>query len=475
MAEHKIPFLCGGIFFFLISGIKQGVSAREHAKGIKDEVKNEDIMDDLVYAVTGRRYTLIKSEVSLYRSCRSNGTTGIPFDDKHVRDAFSDAFFHDYATPHKRMTEFLDKYMVGSQQMTWFVKQLLDIIFHDESIKEEDYFYILANGEKKTKSEIREMRQFDYQPFVLGVVYFIISQRYGRNKEGDATFDAWKKKDGNTYKYDGDAGLGITYKIEVKDCRPCEEPINEQEPESVPAVNETASSEEDTRTDDEVIFDNLRRPLEMFANVLEAQKHQLAEQIRANNKKSDPPEDESDKVYSAFKQDSFEILRYCIDTDISAEPVKITLADEINALLEKWQYDARKISNQEQAQIVAETLKALSEFEGYLSEKYMRYNSNCEALIFRNGSAEEGERLRNELHPESLRIRKALAALFKRMWPDPNFDEPETIEAEVVDDEMPSGAAEDAKTVVIQNQTNIGKQEINNFDLNNAHDITFNL
>lgn len=142
MKNSKTPFLCGGIFFFLISGIKQGVSAREHAKGIKDEVKNEDIMDDLILAIVGRRYSPNKAEVSQYRSCSANGTSGIPFDDKSVRDSLSDAIANNYIAPHKRITTFLDKYMVGEQQRTWFVKALLDIILHDETIAEDECFYI---------------------------------------------------------------------------------------------------------------------------------------------------------------------------------------------------------------------------------------------------------------------------------------------------------------------------------------------
>lgn len=244
MADNKIPFLCGGTFFFLISGIKQGVSAREHAKGIKDEVKNENIMDDLVFAVAGRRYNPGKAEVSQYRSCSVNGSSGIPLDDKSIRDSFSDAVLHDYTSPHRRITEFLDKYMVGQQQRTWFVKALLDIILHDDSIAEENCFYIKPNGICKTKSEIREMREFDYQPFVLGVIHFIVTTRYGQNKDGRETFDAWKNKEGNEYKYNGNAGEGIPYKITVKDLRPCDEHVD------APNVEKGAKTDEDAIADD---------------------------------------------------------------------------------------------------------------------------------------------------------------------------------------------------------------------------------
>lgn len=51
-----------------------------------------------------------------------------------------------------------------------------------------------------------------------------------------------------------------------------------------------------TISDDQVIVDALSKPLLAFAGALEAQKHQLAEQIRQNNKKADSSEDESDNT-----------------------------------------------------------------------------------------------------------------------------------------------------------------------------------
>lgn len=48
--------------------------------------------------------------------------------------------------------------------------------------------------------------------------------------------------------------------------------------------------------DDQVIVNALSKPLLAFAGALEAQKHQLAEQIRRNNKKADSSEDESDNT-----------------------------------------------------------------------------------------------------------------------------------------------------------------------------------
>lgn len=57
----------------------------------------------------------------------------------------------------------------------------------------------------------------------------------------------------------------------------------------------------------------------------------------------------------------------------------------------------------------------------------------------------------------------------------PPKDDAETTEAEVVDDDVPSGAAEeDKKITVIQNQTNVVQNGENNFNLTNNGTLNFN-
>ncbi len=53
-------------------------------------------------------------------------------------------------------------------------------------------------------------------------------------------------------------------------------------------------------------------------------------------------------------------------------------------------------------------------------------------------------------------------------------DEPETAEAEVVDDEMPSGAAEEDKRTVIHQQTNVIQNGENNVNVTNNGTMNFN-
>lgn len=72
-------------------------------------------------------------------------------------------------------------------------------------------------------------------------------------------------------------------------------------------------------------------------------------------------------------------------------------------------------------------------------------------------------------------IREAAAATRKSPGKSAQTDsDAESIEAEVVDDEMPSGAAgEDKKTTVIQQQTNVIQNGDHNVNLTNNGTINF--
>lgn len=188
------------------------------------------------------------------------------------------------------------------------------------------------------------------------------------------------------------------------------------------------------------------------------------------------------RLLERFKSDSDDVLRYIIEHDPSAEATSITLADEIAAIDRNWQYDLRKIKDDVFRKLVTDIIKVLNEYTYYLSEKFLRAIPGRSVLWFRNESLEEGDQLREVLRPQTVRLRKEIAELYKKLFPIPednDQEESETIEAEVVDDKEPSGAAdedkEDKKITVIQHQTNVVQNGENNINLTNNGTINFNL
>lgn len=194
-------------------------------------------------------------------------------------------------------------------------------------------------------------------------------------------------------------------------------------------------------------------------------------------------DNEDDKLLiDKFRLDSDAILRYIIEHDPSAEATSITLVDEIATIDRNWQYDLRKIKDEGFRKLVTDIIKVLNEYTYYLSEKFLRALPGRSVLWFRNESLEEGDQLREVLRPQTIRLRKEIAELYKKLFPIPEDngqEEAEPLEAEVVDDYEPSGAAdedkEDKKITVIQQQTNVVQNGENNINLTNNGTINFNL
>lgn len=179
-----------------------------------------------------------------------------------------------------------------------------------------------------------------------------------------------------------------------------------------------------------------------------------------------------------FRAESRDLLQYIIQNDPSAGPTEITLSDEISDLIQKWQFKLREIEDNAFRNVVIHILKVLKEYTYYISDVFLRLIPGRNILWFRNESFEEGNRLRNQLQPKSSELRREIAKLYEKLYPIPENtaqDKSETVEAEVVDDEEPSGAAtEDKKITVIQQQTNVIQNGENNFNLTNNGTMNFN-
>lgn len=179
-----------------------------------------------------------------------------------------------------------------------------------------------------------------------------------------------------------------------------------------------------------------------------------------------------------FRAESRALLQYIIQNDPSAGPTEITLSDKISDLIQEWQFTLREIEDSAFRNVVIHILKVLKEYAYYISDVFLRLIPGRNILWFRNESWEEGNRLRNELQPKSSELRREIAKLYEKLYPIPEDtaqDKSETVEAEVVDDEVPSGAAtEDKKITVIQQQTNVIQNGENNFNLTNNGTMNFN-
>ena len=303
MSDEKTPYLCGGVFFFLLlQAVLPNGSARDHKAGIKDEHKAPLVMSDLIYVFTDSLNYGSEKDTSYYRECNSEGSCNIPFNDIAVATAFDNTIKEKYSIALSRMTEFVN-WHINFEMKDWLVKALLEIIENDTDILETDRFYILNSGQPVQVSDIKKMTVFELQPFLLGVLHFVLLERRELNYKGKPTLDTLGiKKERKERKYNGNAGQTVLRNIEVS---LYEEPIV-----MASAQNETDDTtdsilqQEDIESDDKIIISNLSKPLQIFADALAAQKHQMAEQIRQNRKKEQQAEVIDDTESSSAADDA---------------------------------------------------------------------------------------------------------------------------------------------------------------------------
>ena len=119
-----------------------------------------------------------------------------------------------------------------------------------------------------------------------------------------------------------------------------------------------------------------------------------------------------------FKNAYKNILKYCIRIDPTGDAFDIHCIELIERNYNKWQFDWRDFESEKIQEIVCHTLNNFNEYLYYLSDKYMRLlPSNPDFLICKNQSIEEGERLREELRPNFIRIREELRDRYLELWP----------------------------------------------------------
>lgn len=187
--------------------------------------------------------------------------------------------------------------------------------------------------------------------------------------------------------------------------------------------------------------------------------------------------DDDKKLLKAFRNDCKEIMLYVIENDPASGPTVIWLSDTISEVVHKWQLRYREVENRVLRNLAVDILNTLNEYTYYISDVFLRYIPERNVLWFRNESWEEGNRLRDVLQPKSYELRCKIAKLYEALYPIPEDaqDDTETVEAEVVDDEPSSGAAQDYKeATVIQQQINVIQNGEKNFNLTNNGTMNFN-
>lgn len=374
MTNSDYPRLCGGTFFILVlQALRQRMKAREHYKGESDGLKDPNVLIGLIRVINPDYREpagdALKGKTNDFKSCKTSTGEYLPFGNTMEIEEFDNRVQTSYQDALSAMVTFVDTFLetgTAVKKEERLVKALIDLIQQDTSINGDEEFYILENGGKIKKAALSDLTNVCLPAFLLGVWHYVVVNRKD-NKVGKDTYNSWcPPAGGGPRNYSGNMGKGVTQRLSVH--------TNiEVTPESVVVENSEVCS----------------------------------------------GLNDSDYVLASLRKNYKSIMIYCIENDPCAGPTKVELADEITAANDNWKYAWREIEDPVLRKLALDIMETLNEYSVYLSDTYLRLIYDRNVLWFRNESWEEGCRLREDMQPNTKRIRQKIADLYRRLYPVP--------------------------------------------------------
>jgi len=264
--------LCGGTFFtLLLEARKPRFGVREHYMGASDGLSEPNVLMALASVIvqdyqkpSQSMMNTIKGNTSDYKQCKNKGGTYFPFGDINALRMFDLKIKQNYGTALNEIAIFCEKFIQVQDSIKKdekLVKALVELISEDETIPDEQKFYVEEDGSYISKKQLLERCYFCFQSFLLGIFHYSIMRQEAANI-GRETYDIWCPPKGRAPRvYDGNVGeswqdISLTYVTIV-------EPVEAKNVEEA----EVVSNEEDINKKEQVKENNPRPAQQMVINI----------------------------------------------------------------------------------------------------------------------------------------------------------------------------------------------------------------
>jgi len=323
MAKSSVPHLCGGILYcLLLEARKPGKKARDKLHGGTDGLTAPNVFAGLIHVVTGENEALYKTSTlekcaSDYKKCQTSTGYYVPFTKPGTASAFDSAIKRKDPDLLQRMSGFIDKYL-NVAKCEWLVRTIIETIQGDEEIENSAKFAVDYDCYIQ-KHDLHTVRNVALYPFMLSVLQYVLLHSPDA-ESGRPTFEAWYAQSSPRAEWKlnrtdlGDTIDPINLTTDIPTAAATAPAPQPAESAALPDPSEEISSA-DTRSDRQVITDHLAKslssvltvleahkpptidaeklakPLLHFAAAVEAQEHQMAEDIRRNEAKKKSTEE----------------------------------------------------------------------------------------------------------------------------------------------------------------------------------------
>lgn len=197
MDNENDYYFSGGVFFSLINAIRGNSRRTNNPSNDKIKLSNNELMLGFYELFTGKTLSIdtyssssFSVQVSKYINCNANSAGEVPFANTNVVDGLIREVENCYNVPLLRTINFIDSFLADDdQKRIQFIKNVMQILRDDKSIQNGDKFYVKRNGEPIRKNEVLKMRTIEFDPFVLGILHYVL-KTHKNNTKGKSLIDA---------------------------------------------------------------------------------------------------------------------------------------------------------------------------------------------------------------------------------------------------------------------------------------------
>lgn len=192
------PILCGTTFFdLLIANKKRGIVEPQ-------------LMQNFIQIFDPSSYypgDTAKQNTAQYKKGLINGSGWIVFDKKEYIDAVNSAFKDEYYKFLDKISFFLKNNIKDEKHLNMLGKQIIELIIIDNTITDDDEFYLESNQYSIKKKDILINKRYQIQPIFFGVWKYIINKKIS-NQKAIETYEQWFSSKGPNQKVEFISNIG---------------------------------------------------------------------------------------------------------------------------------------------------------------------------------------------------------------------------------------------------------------------------
>lgn len=252
MIKTTYPRLCGGTFYTLLLREKRKRKTKKQlfesgSDGLAQRFLLKQLImlfDDTFYEGEG---TSFETNTSLYAHCAKSYADNLPFVNNALISEFDRNMHMHYSSLCTKMEKILGDFLAieKNAQMQQLVYSILNLIKEDESIAENEEFYVLKTGMPITKKELLNLTEVNLPALILGVWHYILIHRED-NTIGKHTYEIWHEDaeiKGKARRFISNIGDAYDFNIKIETHYKCTPNYNESDVVLDDTITEEESSD----------------------------------------------------------------------------------------------------------------------------------------------------------------------------------------------------------------------------------------